>query len=113
MPPVKGSKQAPAWLSSKTRELYRKLVIDYALQDEPHALRLLELACGALDQAEEARRALAEHGMTYADRWGCPKARPEVAVLRDARIAAARLFRELSLPYADDADDSRPPGLMS
>jgi len=44
--------------------------------------------------------ALAEHGLTFLDRFGSPHARPEVAIARDATIAVARLCRELDL----DAD---------
>jgi hypothetical protein len=84
--------------------LWRRLVDDYGLDAEPHALRVLTLACEALDRCEEARQALARHGTTYLDRFGSPRARPEVAIERDSRIAAMRAFRELSL----DADAPEP-----
>jgi len=70
---------------------------EYGLEHEPHALRVLTLACEALDRCEEARGALATHGTTYLDRFGAPRARPEVAIERDSRTAALRAFRELSL----------------
>jgi hypothetical protein len=70
------------------------------LADEPHALRVLTLACEALDRCEGARKAIKRHGTTYVDRFGAPKARPEVAIERDSRIAAIRAFRELSLDGA-------------
>jgi hypothetical protein len=70
------------------------------LDQEPHSLRVLTLACEALDRCEDARKPLAQHGTTYIDRFGSPRARPEVAIERDSRIAAMRAFRELSL----DAD---------
>ena len=78
---------------------------DYEIED--HHRRLLTLACEALDRCEEARVALAEHGTTYVDRFGCPKPRPKVAIERDSRVAAARLFRELALD--DTPEDPRPP----
>jgi phage terminase small subunit len=108
LPPAKGSRRAPAHLTPDSRKLWATTVADYDLADEAHALRLLTLACEALDRCEEARAALAENGTTYSDRFGCPKARPEVAIERDSRLAAARLFRELALPV-DDPDDARPP----
>jgi hypothetical protein len=63
---------------------------------EPHRLHLLELACGAFDRAEQARGILVKTGLTYEGEHG-PRARPEVAIERDARIAFARLVRELNL----------------
>ena len=107
MPPARGSKRAPAHLSPESRKLWAQTVADYSLAEEAHSLKLLTLACEALDRCEEARAALAEHGTTYEDRWGCPKSRPEVGIERDARLAAARLFRELALPL-DDPDEARP-----
>jgi len=64
---------------------------------EEHHVRLLTLAAEAWDRAQEARVALAQHGTTYTDRFGQPRARPEVNIERDARIAFARLLRELDL----------------
>jgi phage terminase small subunit len=79
VPPAKGSRRAPAHLSAESRKLWGTTVRDYSLEDEAHSLKLLTLACEALDRCEDARAALAEHGTTYEDRWGCPKPRPEVA----------------------------------
>lgn len=90
----------PQHLRRSSKALWRQLVADYGLGDEPHALRVLTLGCEALDRCEQARVALAKHGTTYEDRFGQPRVRPEVAIERDSRIAAMRAFRELSL----DAD---------
>ena len=81
---------APKHLSRSSKRLYRRLVTDYELAEEVHALEVLRLGLEALDRAAQARVALAAHGMTYVDRFGAPKARPEVAIERDARIAADR-----------------------
>ena len=56
---------------------------------------------------------LAGHGMTYVDRFGAPRARPEIAVERDSRFAFARLLRELDLDLKAPADNRRPPALRS
>jgi len=77
--------------------LYRRLVAEYGLASEPHALETLRLALEALDRCEQARIALATEGVVYVDRFGSPKSRPEVAIERDSRTAAMRAFRELSL----------------
>lgn len=64
---------------------------------EPQHLRLLRLACEAWDRAEQARKVLRRRGLTYRDRFDQPRARPEVAIERDSRMAFARLLRELDL----------------
>jgi hypothetical protein len=85
------------------------VVADFDL--DPHHLRLLRLACEAWDRGQEAREALAEHGSIYEDRFGQPRARPEVAIERDARISFARMLRELALDVDGPAEDGRPPRL--
>jgi phage terminase small subunit len=65
---------------------------------DPHRLHLLEAACGAWDRMEQARKEVAKEGLTYLNEKGEPRPRPEVAIERDARIAFARLLRDLDLP---------------
>jgi phage terminase small subunit len=74
---------------------------------EAHHLRLLRLACESWDRAQTARMALAMHGTVYLDRFGQPRARPEVAIERDSRTQFARLVRELGFDVAHP--DGRPP----
>jgi phage terminase small subunit len=98
-------------LKPATREWFRAVLADYEL--EPHHVRLLTLACEAWDRAQAAREAIEEHGLTYMDASSDPprpRARPEVAIERDARIAFARLIRELDLDGAAPPDP-RPPRL--
>jgi phage terminase small subunit len=90
----------------RTAQWWRDVVNEYAL--EQHHERLLTLAGEALDRAEQARKALDEHGLTFIDKAGRPHARPEVAVERDARIGFERLVRELDLD-GGSAPDVRPP----
>jgi hypothetical protein len=80
---------------------------------EEHHTRLLVFACQAFDRAEQAREILAREGLTFEDRFGCPHARPEVAVERDSRLAFARLIRELDLDIPAPTAPSRPPGIRS
>jgi phage terminase small subunit len=82
------------------------VMADFSL--EAHHERLLTLACEALDRAVEAREALADHGTYYRDRFDQPRAHPAVAVERDARLAFARLVRELDLD-GEPLPDQRPP----
>lgn len=104
------SPKPPRHLSRSSRALWRRLVADYALERESHMLEILRLGCEALDRAADARDAVARHGAVYLDRFGAPRPRPEVAIERDARLAALRAFRELML---DDADEARPPRIGS
>jgi phage terminase small subunit len=78
------------------------MVADYDLQ--AHHLRLLTLAGEAWDRAAEARERIAADGAYAEDRFGQLRAHPAIAVERDARLAFARLIRELAL------DDEEPPG---
>jgi hypothetical protein len=64
--------------------------------DEHHE-RLLQLAAEAWDRAEQARKAIDTFGLTYEDRFGAPRTRPEVAVERDARLGFAKLLKDLDL----------------
>ena len=75
---------------------------------EPHHVRLLTLAAEAWDRGQEARQILDAEGITTVDRFGQARAHPAVAIERDARLASARLMRELDLD-AEPAPSSRPP----
>jgi phage terminase small subunit len=101
----------PKHLRPATQRWFAHVIEHYEL--EPHHLRLLQLAGEAWDRAEQAREALAEHGMIFMDRFECPRARPEVAIERDSRIAFARLVRELDLDVDPPPQPSRGPALRS
>jgi P27 family predicted phage terminase small subunit len=106
---MKNSKSAafkpPKHLRAATSRWFEEVVAEYSL--EGHHLRLLVKACEANDRCEQAREALIEHGITFLDRFGSPRARPEVAIERDSRIAFARQLRELGLDVAPPSE-SRP-----
>lgn len=103
--------EPPVHLRPETAAWWRTVLEDFDLEE--HHLRLLRLACECWDRGQEAREALAQHGTTYTDRFGQPRARPEVAIERDARISFARLIRELALDVDGPADpDARPPAIV-
>jgi phage terminase small subunit len=104
-PPIR----TPAGLAPATARWFRAVVADYELEE--HHLRLLELACRSWDRAEQARVLLDAEGLTCSDRYGTPKARPEVQIERDHRVLFARLTRELDLDTG--APQPRPPALHS
>ena len=102
--------KAPAHLRKLTQAWWEGVNTEYAL--EPHHLKLLTLAAESWDRATQAREAITEHGLTYTDRFGSPRKRPEVSIAEAATIAFARLCRELDLSE-DSAPDNRPPAIRS
>ena len=96
----------PKHLKAPTRRWWTLVVADYEL--EAHHIRLLTLAGEAWDRCNQARLALVEHGLTFTDRFGCPKSRPEIAIERDSRMAFARMVREMALDNTE-SPEARPP----
>ena len=103
--------KAPAHLSASTRDWFASVVATYEL--EPHHLRLLTLASEAWDRTQQAREVIDNEGITFLDRFDQPKARPEIGIERDSRLAFARLVRELDLDTEATPEASRPPQLHS
>ena len=101
---------APNGLTEETAAWWRQVNREFLL--EPHHLKLLTLAAQALDRVIETRQTLSEQGLTYLDRFGAPRARPEAAIERDARLAFARLLRELDLDCTAP-ETARPPAIRS
>lgn len=95
----------PKHLSREARDWWRAVLEEFEL--EAHHIRLLRLAAEAWDRGQQAREALGKHGTTYVDRFGAPRARPEVAIERDSRLSFARLVRELGFDVV--SPDARPP----
>jgi phage terminase small subunit len=98
--------RAPAHLDVATRRWWVQVCADFVL--EPHHLRLLTLAGETWDTNVKAEAALREHGLTHTDRYGQARARPEVAVARDAKVTFARLMRELQLDVAPPEESRLP-----
>jgi len=101
----------PKHLTKEASAFWTHVVSTYAL--EPHHLHLLQAACESWDRMQAAREAVATQGLTFTDNRGCIKANPAVAIEKDARIAFARLIRELDLDEAMANLDVRPPALRS
>ncbi|RAZ83205.1 hypothetical protein DPM33_33010 [Mesorhizobium hawassense] len=100
--------KVPPHLRPATKKWFKTVVEDYGHALEGHHVRLLTLAAEAWDQAQTAREVLDKDGQTFLDRFGQPKERPECGILQNARIAFARLIRELAFDV-DDPASSRPP----
>jgi len=100
-------RQAPKHLAKPTADWWDAVVTDWTLDE--HHKRLLTAAAECWDRLQEAREALQKYGTVYVDRFGQPRARPEVAIERDSRLHFARLLRELDLDAEAAPDRSRPP----
>jgi phage terminase small subunit len=98
---------APSHLRPSTKKWWLSVQSEFALEE--HHSKILTLAGEALDRCDDARQALAKHGTTFVDRFGSPRARPEVGIERDSRIAFARLLRELALDGVDAPEAPRAP----
>ena len=101
----------PAHLRLETADWWRTVLADYEL--EQHHVRLLHLACEAWDRGQQAREAMDRDGLTIGTGDGGLKAHPAVAIERDARLAFARLVRELDLDAGAPSTSRRPPALTS
>jgi P27 family predicted phage terminase small subunit len=106
------SQPPPAHLSPSAQDWWRSCVDRYVLEE--HHLRLLRLCCEAWDRAQEAREQLRREGLTVPTRDGGLRSHPCVAIERDARLAVARLVRELDLDVEPPASDRiGPPPIFS
>jgi P27 family predicted phage terminase small subunit len=102
----------PAHLSPSARQWWETTVEAYVLHE--HHLRLLQLACEAWDRAQEARERLNREGLIVQGAEGGLKAHPAVGIERDARLAVARLVRELDLDTEPPAPErAGPPSIFS
>ena len=90
--------KAPPHLAKSTQAWWLAVARDYALEE--HHLKLLTSASEAWDRAVQAREAIEKHGLIFTDRFNQPRARPEVSIERDSRLAFSKMLRELQL----DAD---------
>ena len=58
---------------------------------------MLRAAYECCDRLNEARLILANEGITYEDRFGCPMKHPAVSIEETAPLQFVRLLRELDL----------------
>jgi len=97
----------PSYLSKESRDWFASVMANFDL--EPRHVRLLTLAAESWDECQAARAAVAKHGLTFVDRYKQPKERPEVGIARQARIAFARLLRDLALDVDPPPETPRSP----
>ena len=88
--PAKTQIDAPEHLAGDALAFWTTVQRDYSITD-PAGLRLLRLACEAMMTAETARLAIARDGLTFIDRFGAPRPRPESRI----QVATMTVFRSL------------------
>ena len=103
--------KAPQHLRPATKRWFNHVAAEWSL--EQHHIRLLTVAAETWDRLTQAREVLAEKGLTFEDRFGTPRARPEVAIERDSRTAFMRAIRELDLDINEPTQPGRPRALRS
>lgn len=102
---------SPPHLAPETADWWRAVLEEFLL--EPHHKRLLRLACEAWDRCQQAREILDRDGLTTQTESGGLKAHPCIGIERDARLAFARLLRELDLDADTSPEQARLPALRS
>ena len=94
--PTKPAITPPAHLVGDALEFWQTVQQGYSITD-PAGLRLLRLAAECLATAEMARLAIALGELTYTDRFGAPRPRPEARLANAAMMTFRALCRELRL----------------
>lgn len=97
--------KVPTHLQPETKAWFRRVCRDYVL--EPHHVRLLIMAGEAWDRSNAAREVLEKDGLTYQDRFGAPRLRPEVKIKEQAETNFRQLLRELSLDVEPPSERAR------
>jgi len=95
----------PKHLSLAARRWFTDISTEYELGS--HHVKLLVAAAESWDLCAKATAAIAKHGLTYEDRFGAPRPRPEVAIARDARAAFVSCVRALGLDLQPPVDDGQ------
>ncbi len=100
-----GSPKPARGLSPRARGIWSRIVDSWDIEAAgEHHFALLTEALRSLDRAEEARKYLDSHGLTFEDRFGQPKERPQVAIEHRHRNLFRLLIRDLELDF-DPEDD--------
>ncbi len=86
----------PRHLSAEARTLWARLRADHVI-DDAAGLSLLRAACESHDRAQQARKLIADEGLTSIDRFGQRKPHPAVTIERDARTQMMAALRALRL----------------
>jgi hypothetical protein len=91
----KARSSPPRYLSRQMKNFWK---LTFERRDlQPHEEAIFLEACRSFERAEQARKVLLRKGLTYDDRFGQPRPRPEIAVERESRLVFAKLIKHLNL----------------
>ena len=96
----------PKELKASGRKFWRKVLLEYDLQ-ESHDLERLSMAAKCLDGLNEAENRVEADGMFVTNRYGNLVQHPGVKTIKDNRTLFVKIIREMCLDIT--AGDSRPP----
>lgn len=93
----------PNDVNERAKKLWKSVVNEYPLGD--WQLELLRRACEMMTQVDEARESLKQWGdVTYIDKAGQPKPRPEIGIIN----SGIKLIKELlNTLYLDPPDEDK------
>ena len=86
----------PKTLSREAARWWRKLIAEYAIEDEAGYL-MLQTSLEAFDKMRKAQAVIADDGLVVIDRFGQKKAHPLTAVERDSRAQMLAALKALNL----------------
>jgi P27 family predicted phage terminase small subunit len=84
---------APEHLTEKSKALWEQIVDENEI--DAVAAKILLTLCDAMERRDEARKVIAERGITTLDRFNVLKVNPALAIERDSTLIMHRAFRLL------------------
>jgi P27 family predicted phage terminase small subunit len=94
---------APEHLSDQSKDWWEGVLREFHLA--PHQIKLLQAACESWDRAQEARRAIEEHGVVTKGRYGQVVANPAAVIEKESRALFARLIAQLEFPVSKPEEE--------
>ncbi len=86
----------PAHLSAESKQWWRKILEESAIEDHP-GLLILATALESFDRMRAAQAVIAKLGVTVVDRWQQVMPNPATTIERDSRAAMLSALRQLNL----------------
>jgi phage terminase small subunit len=87
--------EAPEHLSVESQRFWLGVTANFDV--EPPDVLILTQACELWDTKERARKVLETEGLTYVDRFGAPRPRPEHKIAHDSKLAFLKCLSALGL----------------